>query len=1098
MMPRLTQQRITLFLLTIQALGALAVTIYELILPNRERSELIAIIIATLALAALFAAAWRGWRYAPHITVILMTLTLALMLNEPFVSSVAPLILVLPPIVALVLLRPAWVVGSVVLEIGILLARAGWQGVYANSQILAVVGMIIGGLLLSRRMLDDTRQGAELAAAALARQRAMLDFQARLLDVVEQAVIATDTVGTITYWNTFAETLYGWPASEALGRNMRDLVSTQTMDEHGSLPILDAQHPESIAGEFLRKRRDGTIFPIWMAQTPFYDQNGRVTGYVNVSNDISARKRAEAALHASEVRFRSLVEHLPVGTYIADIHGDSSFQYVSPQIEAMLGFSQDEWLADPALWQKQIHPDDREQVHALGLALNSGETTSTELRVLAKDGRSVLVHTEAAIVRDAEGQPLFIQGIAQDVTEGKRAEVALRESEARFRRAILEAPFPIMMHAQDGEVILLSRAWTRLTGYNHSDIPTITDWVERAYGPRKEAMRTWIDCLYDLNDQLDEGEDTVITSTGERRQWTISSTPLGTLPDGRRLVLTMAVDITERTRIEAALEAERALLARRVEERTADLSAANAELARAARLKDEFLANMSHELRTPLNAILGLSESLQEQVYGPTNDRQNLTLQSIEESGRHLLGLINDILDLAKIEAGKATLDVASVQVRQVCETSLQFIKQLAHNKHITVLEVLDPSVVALQADERRLKQILVNLLSNAVKFTPEGGTVGLEVEGDQEHQLVRLIVWDTGIGIAEADLKQLFKPFIQLDSSLARQYEGTGLGLVLVARMVELHGGGITVTSTVGQGSRFTVSLPWQNLNESAGAPEVFSPQEPTVPKIARIHQALIIDDAPAAAGQLTRYLSELGISTTVRPWDNDTIAATLDIRPDLIILDIVQSDRADWQMLTELKADPRTQAIPVLVVSPTNDRLHRLTRGADECLVKPFTRKQLQATLQNIMPQTSERLIQAKFLGAPDQESRAQPVVVLAEDNEANIVTLSDYLWAKGYRVIVARNGAEAIAQAREVYPDIILMDIQMPGVDGLEATRDIRADADLRHIPIIALTALAMPGDRARCLEAGANVYLSKPVSLKELIAALEAQISLPIGS
>jgi signal transduction histidine kinase/CheY-like chemotaxis protein len=417
-------------------------------------------------------------------------------------------------------------------------------------------------------------------------------------------------------------------------------------------------------------------------------------------------------------------------------------------------------------------------------------------------------------------------------------------------------------------------------------------------------------------------------------------------------------ELTERKRAEEALREERASLARRVEERTAELSVANAELARAVHLKDEFLATMSHELRTPLNAILGLSEALQEQVYGPLNERQLKSLRGIEESGHHLLALINDILDVSKIEAGKLELEVGPVSVVSVCQASLRLIKQAAHKKQLRVSSTFDRAVTTLEADGRRLKQILVNLLSNAVKFTPEGGTIGLEVVSDDECQVVHFAVWDTGIGISEEDMGRLFQPFVQLDSSLSRQYTGTGLGLSLVYRLTEMHGGSVSVESEVGQGSRFTVSLPWH-------------------PADARLR--------------------------------------TIDRRP----------------------------------------------RTADE---GPLTVSQ-----------------------------QPPAIVLLAEDNEESINTLTDYLGAKGYRVVVARDGAEAIERARKERPDMILMDIQMPGMDGLEATRRLRADADLGTIPIIALTALAMPGDRERCLAAGVNEYLSKPVSLKGLVKAMEARLS-----
>ncbi len=238
---------------------------------------------------------------------------------------------------------------------------------------------------------------------------------------------------------------------------------------------------------------------------------------------------------------------------------------------------------------------------------------------------------------------------------------------------------------------------------------------------------------------------------------------------------------------------------------------ANREYARVLELKDDFMASMSHELRTPLNAILGLTESLDGGVYGPVTDRQQRALDNIQKSGLHLLSLITDILDLSKIEAGEMVLEMSGVSVHEICQTSLDFVRQMADKKQLYILYQHDDQISRVHGDERRLTQIIVNLLSNAVKFTPAEGEIGLTVSGDESAGEVLFVVWDTGIGIEEEHLPRLFDPFIQIDSRLTRQYEGTGLGLSLVKRMAELHGGYIDVTSTPGEGSRFTVHLPWK-----------------------------------------------------------------------------------------------------------------------------------------------------------------------------------------------------------------------------------------------------------------------------------------------
>jgi PAS domain S-box-containing protein len=387
------------------------------------------------------------------------------------------------------------------------------------------------------------------------------------------------------------------------------------------------------------------------------------------------------------------------------------------------------------------------------------------------------------------------------------------------------------------------------------------------------------------------------------------------------------------------------------------LAITNAELARATRLKDEFLANMSHELRTPLNAILGLSEGLVDEAFGSLNDRQKKSIATIERSGKHLLELINDILDLAKIEAGKIELQINSVSAKHLCESSLTFVKQLALKKRIQLKTEISQEIDSLLGDERRLRQALINLLSNAVKFTNEGGTVTLEATFEQSQEHIRFSVIDTGIGIAQDDIHKLFQSFVQIDSRLNRHYTGTGLGLVLARRIVELHGGTIDVESVLGQGSRFTISLPWH------------------------CHSA------------------------------------------------IPQPNRSRALAMTQLHS-------------------------------------------------TSEA---ATLL--------SQPLILLAEDNETNTDMLFEYLCHRGYRVITANNGVAAIEQAKHHQPNLILMDIQMPEMDGLTAIEYIRKAPKLSEVPIIALTALAMPTDQERCLAAGANDYMAKPMILKELVILIQ---------
>jgi len=547
-------------------------------------------------------------------------------------------------------------------------------------------------------------------------------------------------------------------------------------------------------------------------------------------------------------------------------------------------------------------------------------------------------------------------------------------------------------------------------------------------------------------------------------------------------VITTSIDITERRRAEEVLR-----------QRSEELSAANAALAKASRLKDEFLASMSHELRTPLTGILAFSQAMQKQIYGALTEKQLKAVRAIEDSGKHLLELINDILDLSKIEAGKLELEPSLVAVEEICQASLRLVKQMAQTKRHTVTYRLHPPDLRLQADARRLKQMLVNLLSNAVKFTPEGGALGLEVTGDAQLQVARFTVWDTGIGIAAENMPRLFQSFVQLDSRLAREYSGTGLGLALVRRMAEMHGGSVTVESdgVPGKGSRFTLTLPWNVAGGLATAPEA----EPQL--ISKLRQALTVEDSSVVAEQLTRYLGELGIANVVHPRAADVVERAAELQPGVILLDIFLSDYySGWAVLTQLKADARTRALPVVIISVLDDRPRALALGAADYLIKPVALADLQTTLERVAARATLTPAHPALVIHPARAAQSRPRLLLAEDNEITLSVLSDYLTAEGYAVTIARHGQEAVLRAKEVQPDVILMDVQMPGLDGLEATRLIRRETALATTPIIALTALVMPGDRERCLTAGANEYLAKPVNLEQLARILQAQLSRPV--
>ncbi|MGF1460924.1 MAG: PAS domain S-box protein [Leptolyngbyaceae cyanobacterium] len=727
-----------------------------------------------------------------------------------------------------------------------------------------------------------------------------------------------------------------------------DFVNCVHPEDLGKIEPETFEENNNFATEFRIVRPDGTIRHVFSTALIQTDSSGQPARAVGVNLDITARKLAEEHLRASEQRYATLAATVPVGLYRFDPRGRCT--YINQRLSQITGFSMDAALGSG--WPTILHPADRDRVLAQWQqTLQQQCPFEMELRLQHADGRVVWIYEYCVPERDASGRVIGYVGTVTDISDRKQAELALQQLSQKLSLALNsgslgywewniltnEVTWDEKLYEFHGLTQLpLSYERFRKTVHDE-DIELLEQLVQHAVAgdcDYHNALGRSCPCELIYRAVHQDGTITFIKAYG---------VVLRDHQNQPTSMLGVSFDVTD---FKATQE---------------QLTFTNIELARATRLKDEFLANMSHELRTPMNAILGNTEAILEGIYGEVSRAQQNALATIESSGHHLLRLINEILDLAKIESGQIRLYPGAINLKVLCEESILFIRQQATKKRLQVNLHVSPQVPVIAADELRIRQVIINLLNNAVKFTPEGGAVSLRVlncietpaAATSDEQWLRVMVTDTGIGIHADDLSKLFQPFVQVDGALNRQHEGTGLGLALVKRIVELHGGQVGVQSTVGAGSQFWFDLPYQPVTIA------------------------------------------------------DQSALT-----------------ADSTIETETRNPP----------SP------------------PLT-------------------------------------VLIAEDNPQNAEMLTLYLQNKGYTVLLASDGQRAIDLVQSEQPDIVLMDVQMPGVDGLEAIRQIRQRAECASLPIIALTALAMAGDRERCLAAGATAYHSKPFKLKELTAQLE---------
>jgi len=513
-------------------------------------------------------------------------------------------------------------------------------------------------------------------------------------------------------------------------------------------------------------------------------------------------------------------------------------------------------------------------------------------------------------------------------------------------------------------------------------------------------------------------------------------------------------------------------LSHRLKVRSEEISQKNLQLREANRMKSEFLANMSHELRTPLNAIIGFSEVLKDGVLGEMTDEQTEYVTDIFNSGRHLLSLINDILDLSKIEAGKMELSLRKINVPGLLQNSLAIIKEKAMARHIKLDLEIDKDVDTCWLDGRKTKQMIYNLLSNAVKFTPDGGKVTIRARRSpvppsqiemtsEESDFLEITVTDTGIGISKEDQERLFQPFTQVDSSLSRKYEGTGLGLVMTKKLAELHGGMVSVESMPDKGSTFTIWLPYRTETGKAARPalqqvvgEKSSVESPRV---------LIIEDEDAAADLMRVQLETDGYRTFRAATAEEALEMMGHSKPDLITLDILLPGMDGWDFLAEIKKNTDYAGIPVVIVSIVADENRGFSLGASQVLEKPVRKKQLLKAL-------AETGIVHSKQGTPSR-------ILVVDDDPKVVEVVARYLESKQYTVLRAYSGAEGIETAIREHPDLIVLDLMMPEVTGFDVVHALKKKKETKTIPIIILTAKVITEDDRRELNSGVMKIVQK---------------------
>ncbi|MBI4755961.1 MAG: PAS domain S-box protein [Betaproteobacteria bacterium] len=910
-----------------------------------------------------------------------------------------------------------------------------------------------------------------------AARRQLEDERARfhtLIQTLPDPVWLKDTEGVYRACNAAAERYFGLAEAEVVGRTDHDLLPADMADHFraGDQEVAATRGPVAFDQRWT-VGANGRWLALKTTKTPWFDPHGRFAGVLGIAHDVTAMHEAQEALRESEAKFRLLAQSSR--DWIFWIAPDGRSLYDSPAAGDITGYDAAEFAADPDLFARIVHPDDRPAYLDHRRSAAGPDPGELRLRILHRDGGVRWIAHHCQPLLDEAGRSLGRHGTNRDVTAHQQVERALTQ----LSLAVEQSPSSVMITDLAGRIEYVNRAFTESTGYGREEVlgrnPRLLSSGEvpaSTYTAMWQALK---------QGQAWRGEFVNRRRNGELYPESVWISPVRQ-PDGQVThYLAIKEDIGEWKRMLAALERARDA----------------AELA--SRTKSEFLANMSHEIRTPMNAIMGMAELC---LRTALDERQRNYVTKIKGASDSLLGILNDILDFSKIEAGKLEMECVEFQPADVLDRLGAMLAMRAAAKGIELVFDADATLPrTLAGDPLRLGQVLINLVGNAIKFSDQGSVIVAVRRAAQEHGALALhfAVADKGIGMTAEQQARLFSAFTQADSSTTRRFGGTGLGLAISKRLVEMMGGRIWVESRAGEGSTFHFTARFGTTSDAA-------PSVPAAPLAAHAARpVLLVDDSPATRKMARGLLEHLGLSVEDHAGGAQAFeAATRPGAPDylLVLSDWTMPEMDGIELIRRLRAHfgPRRAPLAVLMTAYAHsDALQHAGDRWDGLLAKPFGAEQLLATLAPLVGAGLPAIGAADVAGKPAPTSAASPRaasldhlkgadVLLVDDNVINQELMLELLDGAGLRIRVAGNGVEALRAVADAMPDCVLMDCQMPVMDGFEASRRLRAQARTASLPIIALTANAMAGDRERCLAAGMSDHLAKPVDLAALFAAL----------